>query len=481
MIKLNVPILKLFSKNSLEDIHNASLEVLQRTGVVFKHEGALKAFENAGAYVDYKAQRVYIPNYLVKEALKKAPSKVMWHSRNPRKAIRFEDNRIHFGPVCTPAFVYDLDTELRRDSTMKDFENIVRLMDYLERIDDGYGSVQIRDVPDHASHAYAMLLQIMNTDKPIRGRSRGTTTAKDCLNMISMVAGSEEELKKKPMLLCMINPTSPLQWDSVMIEGMMEYVKLNQIVIPSPEIMSGATGPVTLAGTIVQHNAEVLSLITLTQLISPGTPVLYGAVSTVMDMRTTATRLGGPELGIMHVCFAQLAKMYNIPCRGAAGNTDSKTLDIQAGYETAFNLTLATLAGFNFITYAVGAVDFSLSVSYEKILTDHEFLGMVERLARGVDVSDETLAVDIIDKVGPGGNFLAQKHTREHHRKEHFIPTLFDTKTHDSWLKAGAKQMRQVAKEEVKKILKEHQPPPLDKDLEKRLYEYVKEVEKRKR
>jgi len=244
--------------------------------------------------------------------------------------------------------------------------------------------------------------------------------------MISMVAGSEEELRKKPMLLCMVNPTSPLQWDTVMIEGIMEYVKLRQIVIPSPEIMSGATGPVTLAGTMVQHNAEVLSMITLTQLINPGTPVLYGVVSTVMDMKTTMTRLGGPELGIMHVCLAQLAKMYNIPCRGAAGNTDSKTLDIQAGYETAFNLTLAVLAGFNFITYAVGALDFSLSVSYEKIITDHEFLGMIERLARGVNISDETLAVDIIDKVGPGGNFLAQN-IQENTTKENTSSQKYST------------------------------------------------------
>jgi len=480
MIKLNVPKLELLSRDDLEKVHNASLEVLERTGIVFKHEEALKVFEGAGAHVDYKAQKVYIPNHLVKEALKKAPSRVIWHARNPEKTIVFEDDRIHFGPVCTPAFIYDLETGFRRNSTAKDFENIVRIMDYLERIDDGYGVVHIMDVPDHAAHAYAMLLQIKNTDKPIRGRARGSTIARDCLNMISMVAGGEEELRRRPMLICMLNPTSPLQWDRVMIEGMMEYVKLGQIVIPSPEIMSGATGPVTLAGTIMQHNAEVLSMITLTQLINPGTPVLYGVVSTVMDMKSAMTRLGGPELGIMHVCLAQLAKMYNLPCRGAAGGTDSKTLDIQAGYETAFNLTLAVLAGFNFITYAVGALDFSLSVSYEKIITDHEFLGMVERLARGVEVSDETLAVDVIDKVGPGGNFLAQKHTREHFMKEHFIPKIFDTKPYDIWLKAGAKQLREIAREEVKRILKEHQPPPLDKDLERKLYEYVKEVEKRK-
>jgi trimethylamine--corrinoid protein Co-methyltransferase len=188
-------------------------------------------------------------------------------------------------------------------------------------------------------------------------------------------------------------------------------------------------------------------------------------------------RLGGPELGITHAGFAQLAKWYNLPCRGAAGNTDSKTLDIQAGYEAAFNLILATCAGFNFITYAVGAMDFSLTVCYEKILTDHELLGMIERLVSGVEVSDETLAVDVIDKVGPGGHFLAQKHTREHHRKEHFIPKLFDTQPYDTWIKTGSKGIRERAKDEIKRILKEHQPSPLDKDLEEKLWEYVKKIE----
>jgi len=263
-----------------------------------------------------------------------------------------------------------------------------------------------------------------------------------------------------------------------MIEGMMEYTRLRQIVVPSPEIMAGATGPVTLAGMMVQHNAEVLSMITLMQLMSPGTPVLYGAVSTIMDMRTTMTRLGSPEVGITHVGFAQLAKWYNIPCRGAAGNTDSKTLDVQAGYEAAFNLMLATCAGFNYITYALGGMDFSSTLCYEKILTDHELLGMIECLTRGVEVNDDTLAVDIIDMVGPGGHFLANKHTRNYLEREHFIPRLLDTQSYYGWLAAGSKGIREKATEEVRRILKEHHADPLDKDLERGLEQYVKKIEK---
>lgn len=478
MIKLNVPRLELLTRNQIEDIHEATLEVLQRTGVVFRHPEALRVFEDAGALVDHKTQRVFLPGHLVKEAIKKAPSGFTWHARNTRKNLRLEDDRIHFGPVCTPVFVYDLVTHQRRYGNLKDFENISRLMDYLERVDDGYGVVHIRDVPEGAAHAFALLAQFKNTIKCVRGRARGTTIAKDCMKMMSIAFG-EEELLRKPMLLCMVNPTSPLQWDTPMIEGMMEYVRLKQIVTPSPEIMAGATGPVTLAGMMTQHNAEVLSMIALTQLVSPGTPVLYGTVSTVMDMKTSMARLGSPELGITHVGFAQLAKWYNLPCRGAAGNTDSKALDIQAGYEAAFNLVLATCAGFNFITYALGGVDFSNSVSYEKILTDHELLGMVQRLGKGIEVSDETLAVDVIDSVGRGGNFLSQRHTLEHFSNEHFIPKLFDTQPYDKWLRNGAKDIAEVARGEVRRILTEHQPPPLEKDLQEKLEEYVRYVEKR--
>lgn len=474
---MNVPSIQLFSRSQIEDIHNASLEMLQTTGVLFRHPEARKIFDQAGAYVDHKSQKVYIPSHIVQEAIRKCPSRFTWNARDPKKSIRLEDNRIHFGPVCTPSFVYDLETGQKRNATLRDFQNIVKLMDSLERVDEGYGAVYPEDIADRAVHVHVLLEQLRNTTKCVRGRCRGKAIARDFLKMMSMVAGGEEELMRKPMLLGVVNPTSPLEWDGTMIEGMMEYSRLKQLVVPSPEVMAGATGPVTLAGTMAQHNAEVLSMIALTQLLNPGTPTMYGTVSMIMDMKTATPRLGSPELGIMHVGFAQLAKYYNIPCRGSAGVTDSKALDLQAGYETAFNVTLASLAGFNIILYALGGVDASNSVSYPKIITDHEFLGMIEHLVRGVNVSDETLAVDLVKKVGPAGSFLGEKHTMQYHEKEHFIPSIFDTQEYQTWVKAGSKEVSVRAVEEVKKILRQHQSQPLEKDLEKRLNEYVMAVE----
>jgi trimethylamine--corrinoid protein Co-methyltransferase len=324
-----------------------------------------------------------------------------------------------------------------------------------------------------------MLTQIKNTSKCVRGLPQGATVARDCINMMSIATGGEEQLRRKPMLLCIVNSVSPLQWDMKNVGGALEYARLRQPVALTPEIMAGATGPVTLAGTMVQHNAEVLSMLTLMQLMYPGTPVIYGASSTITDMRTSMLRLGAPEHGLMHVGFAQLADLYNLPTRGVAGVSDSKALDVQAGYETTFNLLLAVLAGFNFITYALGSIDLSLSISYEKILTDYDLLGMIERLVRGVEVSDRTLALDVIDEIGPGGHYLAHKHTREYHAKEHFIPQILDTQSYESWAKAGSKDLRDKAKEEVRKILAEHHPPRLDKDIENELEEYTKQVDRR--
>jgi trimethylamine--corrinoid protein Co-methyltransferase len=359
--------------------------------------------------------------------------------------------------------------------------NVSKIMDYLKYADSCYCSMKPLDVPDVAAHAYMLLAQIKNSDKCVRGRSRGTAVAGDCMKMMSILLGSEEELKKKPMLVCNPNPSSPLTWDKPMIEGSMVFAEHRQIPIPSPEILSGAIGPVTLAGTIALNNAEILSMLTFIQLFNPGTPVMYGTVSAALDMKTAMMRIGGPELGIMHVGLSQLARRYKLPMRGTPGNSDSNTLDVQAGYEAGFNIVLAVLSGVDLVTYAFGSMEFTATLCYEKIITDHEFLGMVERLVRGIEVSDETLGVDLIDEVGPGGHFLAKKHTRRHHSREHFVPNIFDTRPYETWAASDTKDIRVRAREEVKRILREHEPPPLDRGVEKELEEYVRMVEKRRR
>jgi trimethylamine--corrinoid protein Co-methyltransferase len=228
----------------------------------------------------------------------------------------------------------------------------------------------------------------------------------------------------------------------------------------------------------VIQNAEILSGITIAQLVNPGTPVFYGTASTIMDMRSGIIAKGAVEAGLFNVATAQLARYYGVPSRGTASDTESKVLDIQAGYEKAITLLMAALAGVNYIWYP-GTIEYALTVSFESLVIDHEICGMAYRALDGIEVNEATLATKIIDSVGPGGQFLGQKHTIEHLKSEQYFPKLSDRRSRDEWKKAGAKELRDVAREEVRRILREYQPTPLEKDVEAKLERIVKEIEER--
>jgi trimethylamine--corrinoid protein Co-methyltransferase len=480
LIKVKTPKLEILSAEQISEIHEATCRVLEKSGMVFKNRKALNLFKEVGAEVDMEKEKVYIPTHLVEEAVRKAPTRFTWYAPNHSRSIHFGEGRVHFGTVSTPSFVYDLDTGKKRNASFADCKNVSKILDYLQLADSGYCSLYPLDVPDQSAHVHMILAQVLNTDKCIRGRGRGTHIAQDCIKMMSILEGLDDDLIRKPMLVCNFNSVSPLQYDTKILDGAIEYSMNNQVVIPSPEILAGATGPITLAGTIVENNAETLALITLSQLVNPGCPVMYGTVSAAFDMRNSTFRLGGPELSIMHIAFAQLSRFYQIPMRGTAGTSDAKTLDIQAGYETAHQLMTSVMAGVDLVTYAFGSMEFTATLSYEKMVLDHEFLETIELLVNGINVDDETLAVDLIDKVGHGGHFLSQKHTRKYHRQENFIPELFDTRTYEVWEASNDTDIVAKAKRKIGKIINEHPSPSVEPEIEKRLRDYVEKVVKRK-
>jgi trimethylamine--corrinoid protein Co-methyltransferase len=326
---------------------------------------------------------------------------------------------------------------------------------------------------------YELFAGFRNTTKTVDGEVYGQDVAMDGIRMASVVAGGEEELKKRPLLLGFHNPVSPLQLSEKLTEGLMVYAKYKQPILIAPEAQAGATAPVTLAGLLAQQNAEVLSGIVVAELVNPGAPVLYGTVSTIMDMKTGNLAYGAIEAGLINVATAQLAHYYGLPSRGTGGGTESKIPDIQAGFEKAMTLMMAALAGINFIYNAAGTLESTLTASYEQTVIDNEICGMVSRALRGVEISDETLAIDVIEDVGPGGQYLDQRHTLEYLRKEHYLPMIVSRERMERWERAGSKDLREVAREEAKRILKEHRPEPLDRGVEEDLKKIVKEVEKR--
>jgi trimethylamine--corrinoid protein Co-methyltransferase len=473
---------EILSKSAIYDIHQSTLDVLEKVGIKVYSPSAFTILKDAGAHVDEKSELVKIPSHLIEECVKKAPSEFTLYARNPKNNVKIEPGKVYFGPMIGRINIIDLDSGEKRKTTLEDIANLTRLasaLEYYKLPHSGVMMPHIEGVQDEVAHAYAYLASVKNSDKVVKGTGRNKVAAQDCIRMASVLARCEmEELGKKPNIFTTCNTVAPLQLQEGQTEGLIEYAKHGLPVDVAAEIQAGATGPVTLAGSLVIQNAEVLSGITVAQLVNPGTPVFYGTASTIMDMRSGIIAKGAVEAGLFNVATAQLAQYYGIPSRGTASDTESKVLDIQAGYEKAITLLMAALAGVNYIWYP-GTLEYALTVSYESLVIDHEICGMIYRALKGIDVNKNTLAVDVIEAVGPGGQFLGQKHTLEHLTSEQYFPKLSDRRSREEWKKAGARELKDVAKDEVRRILREYQPIPLDRDVENELEQIVKEIKKR--
>jgi trimethylamine--corrinoid protein Co-methyltransferase len=472
--------LTVLTSGEVYEIHLAALEILNRVGVRVLEPKALSILKKAGANVNQKERIARIPKHLVNAAVKKAPSSFTLYGRNGKYELRLGSNRTYFALPGTGVNVLDLETGKCRSSTLADVKDFYKLADALPNIHHASLAVEPTDISNPVASLYSILEGFRNTTKTIDGDSYGEIGSLDTIKMASIVAGGIDELRKKPRVLGFVNPVSPLQQSKEMMKGLLTYAEYGQPVIIASEAQAGATAPVTLAGLLAQQNAEILSGVVISQLVNPGSPVLYGAVSTIMDMIEGNVALGSVETGLINVAAAQLARFYNLPSRGTGSTTEAKVPDLQAGYEKAVTLMMASLAGINFIYDAAGSLESTLTASFEQVVADNELCGMVARVGRGIDVYEETLAIDIIEAVGPGGHYLTQKHTLEHLRKEHYLPSILNRQNRLKWEKKGSKTLRDVAREETRRILKEHEPEPLEPEVDKELEKTIKELEKKR-
>ena len=471
--------LEILSSDALYRIHLATIEILQSAGVKVYHQGALRALADAGAEIDHKTKTARIQEYHVKEALRKAPSTFNLYGRNRKNILHLGGDRVYFSTAGSAAYVLDFDTGRRRYATLKDTALLTKLADGLSNIDHVSEMAFPNDVPKRAMHAYELVERLRNTEKPTDGYTFGGAETIDTVKIASAVLGGEEELTRHPSLLGFHNPTSPLTHSQDGLEGLRIYGKYRQPVIIAPEAQGGMTGPVTLAGLLAQTNAEILSGIVIAELFNPGAPVLYGTVAAISDPRTGNIALGGPETGLINVAHGQMARHYKIPSRGTGGVTDANLLGVQSGIEQATTLTLAALAGINFIYYAAGPhIESTKTVSYEQLVIGDELCGIVSRILRGIEVNDETLAVDVTREVGPEGMFISHRHTLEHFN-ENFFPRIMNREGREAWEKKGSKDVPEICREIAKKILAEHQPKPFDPEAEKELEPVIREIERR--
>lgn len=471
--------LKLLTDEQVYDVYLGALDILQGTGVRINESGVLKTLKKAGCLTDEKMAK--IPPHLVEEAIHKAPPRFTIYGREPNVKVRMEDRKVHFQPMIGRLNILDTKTGKKRRTTLQDVANLIKIADVLPNyhlLHSGAIMPHIEGVPDEVSHVYGYLVSVKNSSKVIKGTCRGKNKAIDCIKMASVVAGGEDKLRQKPNIFTTYNVISPLEHGREMLEGLAEYVKYGLPVDITSEPQMGATSPVTLSGTLAQQTAEILSGIVIAQILSPGTPVFFGTCGAAMDMRYGTIALGGIEAALLNVAHAQMAQFLNIPSRGTGANTNAKLLDFQAGYEKAVTLMMPALAGANMIFYP-GTIEHAETISMESLVADHEICSTVLRALGGIQVSENTLALDLIDKVGPGGHFLKEHHTIKYLDTEHHRPKLADRRRREDWEAEGSKSLFNVAQNEVLRILQEHKPLPLGEETKQELLKVIKEVEKR--
>ncbi len=456
------------SDEKLERIHAASLEILERTGVRMYEQRALDLLRRKGASVE-DGNRVRIPRALVEWALSVAPKSTALHKRGGEAAMLLEGHNMYFGTGSDCPNVIDLRSGERRPGTLQDIVEATRICDALPNIDFLMSFCIANDLDPLTYDRHQMRAMLANSTKPILFVTLDFGGCLDAVKMAEAVAGGAEALRSKPTCACYINVSNPLRHNQEALQKLLFLADKGLPTTYTPVVLRGATGPVTAAGAIALSNAGELAGLVLAQIVREGTPViLTGGVNDMLEMRTAIDCYSDPTNRVMLV---ELAHRYGLPIFGLTGCSDSKLPDQQAAAEAALSILLESLAGAQ-MAHDVGYLDSGMTDSIEQVVICDEIIGYTRHFMRETEVSDETLALDLIDEIGPDGDFMGSRHTRKHFRED-WYPQLFERRNYDGWLKAGGKSLRDRAREKALDILEHHQPEPLPTGVQQELDEIV--------
>lgn len=468
------PEFRILSQDQVQEIHLAALEVLSRIGVEIPNADALSLLEEAGA--DVSGTRARIPPYLVEEALKSAPSTVILYTRGGQPALHIEDRKVYFGTYGTAPYTYNHTGE-RHLTIKQDIANAARICDYLPNVDWAMPMGVPADCPVPTADRHQFHAAILNQRKPLIASAYSVAGLADIVEMASVTAGGLEALRLRPFFGTPIDPSSPLRIGEVVAGKLLYMAERGLPIIFNPMPMCSGTVPSTMAGNLVVTAAEDLCGLVLAQTKRKGAPVIMGGVITIMDMSTGVCTYGAPELSMMMAAFAELAQYYKIPMYGTAGCSNSKLVDQQAAIESAISILMTALSGANLV-HDIGVVDNAMTVSLEALVMCDEIIAMVKRIMGGIEVNRDTLAVEVLEKVGPGGHFLSEEHTLRHF-KEHYRSKLIDRQNYDAWMESGALTMGDRMKAKVQQILAEYQPEPLPEDVQHELERIVRRADEK--
>lgn len=461
------------SADQVESIHQASLRVLSDIGILFLNDEALSVLAEEGCDIDWHTKNVRFDPAWITAKLSTAPSQFIITTRNPAKYNIWGGKHFNFGNVGSPPNVMDLDKG-RRVGTREDFQNLLKLSQSYNCMHfiSGY-PVEPLDVHASIRHLYCLYDKLTLTDKVVHAYSLGEERVEDAMEMVRIAGGySHAEFDASPKMFTNINSSSPLKHDLPMLDGAMRFARRGQPVVIAPFTLAGAMAPVTIAGAIVQQNAECLAAIALLQAIKPGAPVVYGAFTSNVDMKTGAPAFGTPEYVRAMQISGQMARFYGLPWRGSNANA-ANAPDAQAVWESAFSLQGTCSGGANVIFHAAGWLEGGLSASYEKFIIDCEMLQQIIYAQKPIPLDTADLALEAIADVGPNGHFFGADHTQERYKTAFYNPILSDWSNYESWEEAGAVWTHDRANKTYKKILDEFEAPALDVAIHDELQAFI--------
>jgi trimethylamine---corrinoid protein Co-methyltransferase len=470
-IRRAIRVYEVLDEEGLAIIERNADTVLEEIGIDFRDDAeALALWRDAGA--DVRGERVHFPKGLCRALLKTAPSTFTQHARNPERSVQIGGDATVFAPVYGPPFVRDLEGN-RRYAKIEDFRNFVKLAYLAPSIHHSGGTVcEPVDVPVNKRHLDMVHAHMTLSDKPFMGSVTAPERAEDTVAMARILFG-EHFVEENTVVINLINANSPMVFDETMLGAAKVYARANQATIITPFILAGAMSPVTVAGTLTQVLAEVLAGAAFTQLVRPGAPVVFGTFASSISMQSDAPTFGTPEPSLVSYGAGQLARRLGLPFRTGGGLCASKVADAQAAYESANTLNSTLLAGTNFVLHAAGWLEGGLVSGYEKFIMDADQLGMLQKFAAGVDLSENGQAMDAIREVGPGSHYLGCGHTQANFQTAFYRSSIADNNSYEQWLAEGEKRAEQRANEIARRWLESYEAPAIDPGIADGLADFV--------
>ena len=465
--------MSIFSEDEIESIHEASLKVLCDTGIDIQSPRAVEILKRGGASVDSDGRRVRFEPGFIMEKIATTPSEFTLHGRNKERHVHVGGQSIINTMVSSAPNVSDLDRG-RILGNFEDYTNLIKLGEMLNTVH-AFGGYPVEpcDLDVSVRHLKAVSAAARLTTKPLFGYAIGSERMLDVIEIVRISRGiNKETLLKEPSITTVVNANSPLVYDKALLEGAIEMAEHNQPVIYTPFTLAGAMAPITVAGALVQQNAEALAGLAFHQCVKPGAPAMYGSFTSNVDMKSGSPAFGTPEYTQATIASGQLARKYKIPLRASNANA-SNAPDEQSVYESQMSLWACLLGQVNFILHGHGWIEGGLCASYEKVILDAEMNQMMEAFLQPAIVNKDTLGVEAIAEVGPANHFFAAQQTLDRYETEHYNPMLSDWRNFESWRDAGSETATQRANKIWKQLLEEYEEPKLKPEVEEGLSAFV--------